>query len=251
MHNHSQFTDEEFKEHLEKEHRSSLFSDYLKEIVYGGNDGIVTTFAVVAGFTGAYSSSDMALNMSILTVLLFGLANLFADGTAMGLGNFLSLRAEQHIYQTYKEKERLEIQRNPEMEKKETLYILKKKGFSEEHAFQMTELLMKNPDYWLQFMMTDELEMKNPEGDNPAINGLATFLSFCVFGCIPIIPYLFVTDAGSAFLYSCLSTLIALVLLGIFSGVFSGRAYGKTIFETVLIGSASAFVAYFVGTFFS
>ena len=81
----------------------SLFSGSIKEIVYGGNDGIVTTFAVIAGFTGAYSSTNTTLNLSMLSVLLFGLANLFADGAAMGLGSFLSLRAEKSVYHDFKE----------------------------------------------------------------------------------------------------------------------------------------------------
>ena len=98
----------------------SLFSGSIKEIVYGGNDGIVTTFAVIAGFTGAYSSTNTTLNLSMLSVLLFGLANLFADGAAMGLGSFLSLRAEKSVYHDFKEKERYEIEHNPEMEKAET-----------------------------------------------------------------------------------------------------------------------------------
>ena len=78
----------------------SLFSGSIKEIVYGGNDGIVTTFAVIAGFTGAYSSTNTTLNLSMLSVLLFGLANLFADGEAMGLGSFLSLFVQKRACTT-------------------------------------------------------------------------------------------------------------------------------------------------------
>jgi VIT1/CCC1 family predicted Fe2+/Mn2+ transporter len=59
---------------------------YLAEVIYGANDGIVTTFAVVAGVAGA------ALSPSI--VLVLGLANLFADGFSMGMSNYLSRRSE-------------------------------------------------------------------------------------------------------------------------------------------------------------
>ena len=76
--------------------KKSRLSDYLKEIVYGGIDGIVTTFAVVAGFTGA-SSSGFLLEKGYVIVLLFGFANLFADATSMGLGNFLSVRTDQAL----------------------------------------------------------------------------------------------------------------------------------------------------------
>ncbi len=81
--------------HLAHEHKIGKVQEFLRQIVFGGNDGIVTTFAVVAGFTGAKSGS--LAEFSIMTVLLFGLANLFADGSAMGLGNFLSIRAQKEV----------------------------------------------------------------------------------------------------------------------------------------------------------
>src|SRR3989338_7332916 len=108
------YTAEDLEKHLKEEHKISTFSTYLKEIVYGGNDGIVTTFAVVAGFTGANTSLG---SLGYMTVLLFGLANLFADGTSMGLGNFLSTRSEHDRFHEEKNKELKEIHENPQMEK--------------------------------------------------------------------------------------------------------------------------------------
>jgi vacuolar iron transporter family protein len=99
-----EYSKADLEKHRKEEHSSSPFSTYLKEIVYGGNDGIVTTFAVVAGFAGAQSDTNVA-TYSFLTVLLFGIANLFADGASMGLGNFLSLRSEQDLYKKEKAKE--------------------------------------------------------------------------------------------------------------------------------------------------
>lgn len=246
----AEYTEQTFEEHLREEHTGSVFADYLKEIVYGGNDGIVTTFAVVAGFTGANMGADHMVSLSVLSVLLFGLANLFADGAAMGLGNFLSVRAEKSIYRSHEEKEWREITMNQEMEKKETRFILQKKGFSEEDAHTLTELFAKNPNYWLSFMMTEELALRNPEHESAALNGLATFTSFVVFGFIPILPYLFINDARQSFLWSGVATLSALAILGIFSGWVSGRNRFRTLLETITIGGISASIAFWVGTFF-
>lgn len=69
----------------------TTISKYLREIVYGGTDGIVTTFAIAAGFTGASISNSHEIAYG--AVIIFGLANLFADATSMGVGNFLSNRA--------------------------------------------------------------------------------------------------------------------------------------------------------------
>ena len=245
-----EYTQQTLKDHLKHEHSISIFSGSIREIVYGGNDGIVTTFAVIAGFTGAYSDTNTTLDLSILTVLLFGLANLFADGSAMGLGSFLSLRAEKSVYKAFKDKERYEIKHNPDMEKAESRHILQGRGYSEEDARSLTELLAKNPDYWLSFMMNDELEMTNPEKESAVRNGLMTFLSFCLFGFLPLIPYLFLAAPTIAFTWSCVFAFFSLVTLGIVSGYASGRNKTVSVLETVTVGTTAASVAFVVGLFF-
>ncbi|RAP38979.1 GMP synthase [Candidatus Marinamargulisbacteria bacterium SCGC AAA071-K20] len=240
-----------FNKHIAEEHKMSLLGDYVKEIVYGGTDGIVTTFAVVAGFSGAYLNAENTIQLSILTVLLFGLANLFADGMAMGLGNFISLRAEHSMYLAHKDKEWEEIQTNPKQEEIETIFLLMRKGLSEEDAKAMTKLYIKYPKYWLDFMMTEELQLQSTEAIKPFVNGLMTFLSFCFFGFIPIIPYLFSTDPRQAFTISIFSTLFALASLGLLSGWVTKRNKLWTISESILVGGTAAGIAYFVGTFFA
>ncbi|MDA1354406.1 MAG: VIT1/CCC1 transporter family protein [bacterium] len=245
-------TREQYDAHLEREHSSSPLTDYLKEIVYGGNDGIVTTFAVVAGFTGASVGVHSIPQLSVMTVILFGLANLFADGAAMGLGNFLSVRAEKNVYQIHKDKEAHEVVHSKEMEMAETRYLLEDKGFTSEQATQLTDIFATNPAYWVEFMMQYELELPNPEGENPVLNGLATFASFVVFGFIPLLPYFFMggRDTQSTFIYSCMATFGALVLLGLTSAYASGRDRVLSLLETVAVGTVSASVAFFVGTLF-
>ena len=238
------------KAHLEKEHTISPFQTYLKEIVYGGNDGIVTTFAVVAGFSGAQIGAGLP-TYSFLTVLLFGTANLFADGVSMGLGNFLSLRSEKDLYKKESAKELYEIRHNPEQEAEETIEILQNKGFSKTDAATLTEIYSKNERYWLSFMMNYELEIPNPEGENPYLTGLATFTAFIIFGSIPLIPYLFFQDLNQAFFNSVLATISALILLGILRWRITKESVVRSILEIVLIGGLSAVIAYIVGTFFA
>jgi vacuolar iron transporter family protein len=240
---------EDLKEHLQDEHRISPIQTYLKEIVYGGSDGIVTTFAVVAGFTGAQMGQNIP-NLSFLTVLLFGLANLFADGLSMGLSNFLSLRSEKDIYKKEQAKELYEIRHHPDSEKEETITILKQRGFDERQAKELTAIYMTNEKYWLRFMMNDELELPNPLGENPHLTGLATFSAFIAFGFIPLIPYILVPQSPGVFLYACIAALAALICLGILRWRVTAEHVVRTISETILVGSAAALVAYLVGTFF-
>ncbi|PJE63168.1 GMP synthase [Candidatus Roizmanbacteria bacterium CG10_big_fil_rev_8_21_14_0_10_39_6] len=242
-----QYTANTYKKHLEKEHRLSPFSTYLKEIVYGANDGIITTFAVVAGFTGAQAMGSNT-TLPFLTVLLFGIANLFADGASMSLGNFLSIRADQDVFRSEKEKELHEIRNSTKMEEVETIHILQTKGFNKKDAQAITNLYKKNEAYWVEFMMKDELEMTNPEGEIPMYNALATFLAFISFGIIPLLPYFFSRSVHAAFLFSSTTAFLALVLLGFLRWRVTKRNILNSIGEVILVGGIAALIAYVVGT---
>jgi VIT1/CCC1 family predicted Fe2+/Mn2+ transporter len=244
---------EELKRHIAREHRQTPVATYLKEVIYGGVDGIITTFAVVAGFSGAALSNETTTQLSFLVVLLFGLANLLADGVSMGLGNFLSVRSDQSLYCKIRADEKREMQSNPDIELKETVTILMQKGFSEEDASTLASIYQKNESYWLDFMMNHELEIPDPTDDNPTRTGLATFLSFIVFGFIPLVPFiLFATlPPHVVFQFSSAFALAALVLLGILKWRIVGTKPLKSIFEVVLVGGVAACVAFFVGSFFN
>lgn len=238
----------DLQKHLEKEHKRTPLSEYLREIVYGGNDGIVTTFAVVAGFAGAAQDPSSSA-VPIISVLLFGLANLFADGLSMGLGSFLSLRADQDVYRAEKAKEAHEIAHEPESEFNETVTILMNKRFSEKDAITLASIYRTNPRYWTEFMMKDELEMTNPENEKPAFVAISTFLSFTIFGIIPLAPYMLGIQT-SVFGYSIGFTVTALLLLGLLRAGVTRRKPLRGIFETLMVGGISASAAYLVGTFF-
>lgn len=235
------------QKHLEEEHKMTPLTVYLKEIVYGGNDGIVTTFAVVAGFAGA--QTNVINQLPILAVLLFGFANLFADGVSMALGNFLSIRSEKDVYHTEKMREAHEVIHNTEMEKQESVEILIKKGFTRKQAGELVAIYMTNSGYWVDFMMNQELELPNPEGDNPLLMAVATFFSFITFGFIPLIPYIFF-KGPTLFFMSTGTTFGALALLGTLRWKVGKQGFFRSVGETLFLGGTAATVAYFVGTMF-
>ncbi|OGK31870.1 hypothetical protein A3B02_00435 [Candidatus Roizmanbacteria bacterium RIFCSPLOWO2_01_FULL_42_14] len=240
----------ELKKHSRQEHYRSPFAQYLREIVYGGSDGIVTTFAVVAGFSGAQVATSWP-TLSFLSVLLFGFANLLGDATSMGLGNYLSVTADQDAYKKERQRELLEIRNKPDFEYAETVSLLKKKGFSHEDAERVAHLYKKNEQYWVDFMMHNELNMPDPHQDKPAITSLATFISFILFGSIPLFPYMFINGDGvTRFMYSMLLAFSALLVLGVFRWKVTQQHLVRSVGETLLIGSLSSLVAYFVGGLF-
>lgn len=233
--------------HLREEHKMTPFSTYIREIVYGGTDGIVTTFAVVAGFTGA---NNEVVNIPLVAVVIFGLANLFADGVSMGLGSFLSTRAEKDLYIGEQRKEEHEVEHNINVEKEESAQILVNKGFTPKQAQDLVAIYATNKPFWVNFMMNHELGLADPDEAHPALMGLVTFISFVTFGMIPLIPYLFLQTTSFLFIYSCLATLTALVVLGSLRYRVTRQSFFRSVLETLLVGSTAASIAYLVGFFF-
>lgn len=235
---------------MKKTSTISFLQTYLKEIVYGGNDGIVTTFAVVAGFTGAAAQGHIAA-YSYATVLLFGLANLFADAASMGLGNFLSVRSEKDVYNAQRRKQIAGIQTNPEKNKDITKNLLINKGYKPEQAHHMMELYASNEKHWTQFLMNNVVNLPNPTDEKPILTGLVTFVAFILFGAIPLLPYILLGANEQLFLYSTTFSLAALILLGIIRGKIVQENMLQSILEIVAVGTIAAALAYFVGTFFT
>lgn len=225
-------------------HRSNLhqLKAYLGEFVYGGIDGSVTTFAVVAGATGA--------NLPVNTVLILGFANLIADGLSMSIGNYLSVKSEIQEYNRHKNIEYWEIDHMPEVEKEEIREIYRAKGFEGELLEKIVETITANRERWVDVMMKEELEMALP-AESPVKKAMATFISFFIVGLIPLLTYVGYAiqpfDPQYLFLLSCLFTSIAFVFIGGLKSYVTETNTWRSILETLLLGGVAAVTAFFVG----
>jgi VIT1/CCC1 family predicted Fe2+/Mn2+ transporter len=231
------------KSHAEIDRKSSKVEEYLGEFVYGGIDGCVTTFAVVAGAVGA------SLESSIIIVL--GFANLLADGFAMSLGAFLSTKSRKDNYKKYRSQEYWEVENLPELEKEEVRDIFRAKGFEGEMLEKITEVITSDKDRWVEVMMKDELEMIEEKNSAFSI-GLVTFISFILIGLIPLSVYVldFTMDINlDLFLSSSILTGIGFIFIGYLKSHVNKTSALRGILETLLLGTLAAFVAYYVGAF--
>ncbi|WP_193142425.1 MULTISPECIES: VIT1/CCC1 transporter family protein [unclassified Meridianimarinicoccus] len=231
--------------HRREEHGLGRLQEFLKQIVYGGNDGIVTTFAIVAGFAGA--SAEGAAQIGALAVLVFGLANLFADAVSMGLGEFLSTRSQRDLYVSQRRVELAELRTNPEQERREIVQMLAERGMPLETADRVSHDLIDCPELVADMMMSYELQMQDMRNGSPALDGLMTFLSFVAFGVIPLTPYFLFDPSQAVFLASVLATFTALVLLGLLRWWSTRESVLRCVGETVLVGTTCAIVAFAVG----
>jgi len=219
--------------------------DFIKSLVFGGLDGIVTTFSVVCTVAGA------SLNNNI--VLVMGFANLVGDGIAMGLGDYLSEQAEYDFIAMEQRRENWEMENFPDGEKKEMIEIYVDKGIKESDAKKIVDLMSKYKSFFVDHMMKEELGLMPPDdGDSPAKKGLVTFLAFVFFGSIPLLAYLFFlgqTFKGFnwVFFTSCILTVITMFLLGVAKATLARQSKFKNGCLMVLNGGVAAGSAYVVG----
>ena len=217
-------------------------SQYLGDMVYGGLDGIVTTFAVVSGVAGA------ELGTSI--ILIMGLANLFADGFSMATGAFLSGRSEREVYERELQRESWEVEHFPEGERTELVELYKARGYPDADAEALAEIQTRDKTRWVQAMMVDELGML-PDDKKPIQSALATFLAFVVAGSTPLLIYLLglITPIApeTAFPISLFLSGLALFGLGAAKVLVTKLNPIRSGLEMLLVGGLAAGVAYVVG----
>lgn len=215
---------------------------YIGDMVYGGLDGIVTTFAVVSGVAGA--------NLGSGVILILGLANLLADGLSMAAGAYLSLKSELEYYQREREREEWEVKHFSDGERTELLELYKAKGYSEKDAETLVKIQSQDEQLWVDEMMVQELGLL-PDDRKPIYSALATLGSFLVAGSVPLLVYmlgLFVPiDPAVAFPVSLVLSGIALFALGAAKVFVTERNWFRSGLEMLLIGGLAAGVAYLVG----
>lgn len=216
--------------------------NWLPDFVYGGTDGAITTFAIVAGVEGA--------SLSIGIILVLGFANLVADGFSMGAGKYLSDKANIEQYDKIRKIELKHIKDKPEMEKEEVKEIMADYGFKGKDLARATEIFVSNPNAWVDLMMRNEFNLVR-ENYKPFWGGLATFVSFGLVGLIPLVAYItemiFETGYVEVFWITSAATLIALFLIGAVKSRFTVKHWFHSGLEIMLVGGIAAVAAYFVG----
>ncbi len=219
---------------------------YIKNLIYGGLDGTITTFAVVAGVAGASLSTGI--------VLIMGFANLIADGLSMAIGDYLSTKAEIEYQQLERERESWEVEHFPEGEKQEIIEIYRSKGLSEEDSIKIANILSKNKETWINVMMVEELGIVE-DNQAPIKNAAVTFLSFLVFGFIPLIAYVsskFISGMGNlSFILAAILTGVTLFVLGALKVKVTVKNWFTSGLEMLLVGGVAAVAAFLIGKLLS
>lgn len=215
---------------------------YLKDFIFGANDGIVTTFAVVAGAAGA--------NLSSFVVIILGFANLLGDGLSMGLGNFLGDRSDDAYNRGQRQKEFWEVERFPDIERAEVRGLLKDRwGLDGKLLDDMLAHLTSTPQRWVDFMMREELDVVNESAGTKAAakHGFAMFVDFCLAGFIPLLPFVVPGLHPMAFELSIALSGLTFFVIGSLRARLSPVRWWVAGLEVFLIGSVASGAAYLIG----
>jgi predicted membrane protein (TIGR00267 family) len=212
---------------------------FLRNTVYGFNDGLTANFGLVAGLIGATTADQHHM------VIVAGIAGVIADALSMGSSGYLAAKSEQEVYAHEIAMERDEIELMPEVERDELALIYEAKGMDREAAHRLATEIMKDPERMLREQVQEELQI-NAASISPMREAWLTGLATAVGAAIPVAPFLFL-DSTPAIITSFVISMLSHFLVGAFRSVFTGRGVWRSGLDMFIVGLGVAAVGYIAG----
>lgn len=213
-------------------------TSYLSDWVYGGIDGAITTFAIVAGVVGA--------ELSTRVILILGAANIIADGFSMAASNYSGTKAEVDDYHRHRAYEENQVDKMPEGERMEIREIYRAKGFEGDDLEMVVDVITSDKERWVDTMMVEEYGMPTTYR-SPVKSGAYTFAAFILCGLAPLLP--FFLPIPHPFETAIVLTGIVFFCIGSVKSQWSTQSWIRSGFETLAIGLAAAAIAWAIGHF--
>ena len=223
---------------FESRHRS-VGGNAIRAAVLGGNDGLVSNFSLVMGIAGATAGQE--------GVLLAGLAGLLAGALSMALGEWISVKSSQELYENQMQIEMEELETNPEGEMKELALIYMAKGIPEEQAKQMAADIMKDKSHAHDILVKEELGINAEELKGSAVEAaIYSFILFAIGAVIPVLPFMF-TSGLQAIVISVSASAVGLFVIGAAITLFTGKNVWYSGLRQVVFGLAAAAITFGIG----
>ncbi|MFL5482106.1 MAG: VIT1/CCC1 transporter family protein [Gemmatimonadaceae bacterium] len=212
---------------------------FLRNVVYGFNDGLTANFGLVAGVIGA------AVVNQHQAVVLAGVAGLIADALSMGSSGYLASKSEREVYDYEISMEKTEVELMPEIERDELAVIYEAKGMDRDSAHQLATQIMADPALMLKEQVQEELKI-GEYGMSPLREGWLTGLATAFGAAIPVFPFL-IWHGTTAIVISFALAMLSHFLVGAARSVFTGRSAFRSGLDMFVVGVGVAAVGYFVG----
>jgi VIT1/CCC1 family predicted Fe2+/Mn2+ transporter len=225
--------------HIEKHFTAS---ESVRDVVIGMADGLTVPFALAAGLSAAVTNTDV--------IVTAGLAEVVAGAIAMGLGGYLAARTDAEHYAAEERREHHEIDHLREREIDEVEQIFREYGLEGDALKSVVAAVAANRQRWVDFMMRFELGLERPDPKRAPISAATIGGSYVVGGLIPLVPYMFTQNIGTALQISVAATGVALLCFGAVKGHFTGVSKIKSALQTLLVGGLAAGAAYWLAHLF-
>ncbi|RBY86278.1 VIT1/CCC1 transporter family protein [Blastococcus sp. TF02A-30] len=225
-------SDAEAHEHT----HADVSGGWLRAAVFGAMDGLVTNTALVAGVGGGGASSR--------AIVLSGVASLVAGAISMALGEYTSVKTQNEQLDLEVDKERRELQRNPEGELAELVEMLRARGVDDRLARKVAVQLSEDPEIALRLHVVAELGLNPEDKPSPWVAAVSSFLTFGTGAVIPLLPFLL---GGSLLWVALLCGGAGLFAAGAISSRFTPRPWWYAGLRQLVFGAAAAGITYLVG----
>ncbi len=212
---------------------------FLRNVVYGFNDGLTANFGLVAGVIGAATVNQHE------AVVVAGMAGLIADALSMGSSGYLASKSEREVYEYEISMEKTEVDLMPEIERDELAVIYEAKGMDRESAHSLATQIMADPQMMLKEQVQEELKI-GEFSMSPLKEGWLTGLATAFGAAIPVFPFL-VWHGTTAIIVSFTISMLSHFLVGAMRSVFTGRGVFRSGFDMFVVGIGVALVGYYVG----
>ena len=207
--------------------------------VFGISDGLVSNVALILGIAGA--STDPTF------VRVAGVSGLLAGAISMAAGEYVSLRAQAELVERELEIERRSIAENPEAETAELAAIYRERGLDPDHADQVAEGLMADPEVALDVHAREELGVNPTQLGNPMVASASSFGSFALGAFVPLVPWLG-GGGNNAVWASVILGLSVAALVGVVLARLTERSVVRTVARQLLVVGGACGATYLIGT---
>jgi len=216
----------------------------VRDMIFGANDGLVSTLAFVAGVFGAITDPYI--------ILLSGIAELFAGTISMAAGAYQSSKSELEVLERESQRKKAKKGKTPEEEKEELIKFYQEEGFKKEEAEAIVNRIAVQEELPAQVGTLEELGLAPEELGNPVKAALLCGVSFGLAALVPLLPFaLQALSCTDALIASAVATIVALFGVGAMKTIFSRKNWVRSGLEMMFIGASAAAITYLIGTLFS
>ena len=235
----SPVTEETAPEHRVAERHRAVQGGAARAAVFGISDGLVTNVSLIVGMAGAHPAAAV--------VRLAGLAGLVAGACSMAIGEYVSMRAQRELLEREIDKERREIQRFPEAERRELAGIYESRGIAVDLAHQLATAVMSDEDLAVETHAREELGIDQSSLGSAVSAGASSFATFALGAAVPLVPWL-VTSGATAVIATVVAAGVLAIVVCVVLGIFTGRSPLRSASRQLALSAIAAAIAFGVGS---